>query len=204
MEIFGENIANENEEGIQNDSYIDIIGIIEKINRNIIRFKTTNNIVNIDSKSIAKIFSIIESHQNILDIYINHITIIILSPNESPIINNKENLVNNNLESNNIYSKILDETNIFHINFEQKNQKKVKNKALLKVGNIKIIIYSKSLKKIFRYLDMSLFDMSDYINLVILYLNENNIAEFINRHKIFEKIKLKIKVSWEKRSIIQI
>ena len=186
-----EEVSIKSEEEKEND--IDIIDIIEKNKRNIIRLKSINNCIKIDSKSIEKIFSIIadKNNQNISDIYIDHITINILAQNKLPDINinNDENIGNNSFELDKIFIDILNRADIFYINFGKNNIEKEKNENLLNTENNKNIINEKSLKKIFKYLSKSIIDMSDYINLVILYLNENNNAKFSLEQKILEKYK---------------
>ena len=177
------NISKQSEE--EKANYIDIIDIIEKNNKNIIKIKKTNCILKINSNSIKKIFSLIVDKDNeiLSDMYIDNIIINIYKDNDK-----------NQLESK--YITLLEETEVFQINFD---------------GNInnKCEINRKSLIKIVNYLNKSIIDMSDYINLVILYLSNQNRAEIAKmtiEQKILEKYKKenKTKIEHEIKGIKQL
>jgi len=177
------NISKQSEE--EKANYVDIIDIIEKNNKNIIKIKKTNSILKINSNSIKKIFSLIVDKDNeiLSDMYIDNIIINIYKDNDK-----------NQLESK--YITLLEETEIFQINFD---------------GNInnKCEINRKSLIKIVNYLNKSIIDMSDYMNLVILYLSNQNRAEIAKmtiEQKILEKYKKenKTKIEHEIKGIKQL
>mgnify|MGYP006873137825 CR=1 FL=1 len=168
------NISNQSEE--EKDNYIDIINVIEKSDKNIIKIKKTNCILKINSNSIKKIFSLIIDKENevLSDMYIDNIII--------NIYKNKNNL---KLESK--YITLLEETELFQINFDANI-----NNVQQDLNNNKCEINRKSLKRIVNYLNKSIIDMSDYINLVILYLSNENKAEIAKmtiEQKILEKYK---------------
>lgn len=163
------NISKQSEE--EKDNYVDIIDIIEKSNKNIIKIKKTNCILKINSNSIKKIFSLILDKDNeiLSDMYIDNI-----------IINIYKDKNNFKLESK--YITLLDETHVFQINFDAQQEQ----------NNNKCDINRKSLTKIANYLNKSIVDVSDYINLVILYLSNENkteIAKMTIEQKILEKYK---------------
>lgn len=168
------NISKQSEE--EKENYIDIIDIIEKSNKNIIKIKKTNCILKINSNSIKKIFSLIIDKENeiLSDMYIDNI-----------IINIYKNKNNFKLESK--YITLLEKTEIFQINFDANI-----NNVQQDQNNNKCNINRKSLTKIVNYLNKSIIDMSDYINLVILYLSNENKAEMAKitiEQKILEKYK---------------
>ena len=168
----------------EKDNNIDIIDIIEKINRNFIILKNNNSFIEIDYKSINKIFCLInKAKENISNIYIDYVIINIDNTNNE--LENNNNLNEKNYSENNIsyldnvYINILNKINIFNINFNSK-----------KNNNNNIRINKDSLKKIFGYLNKSLISNSDYINLVILYFeNKNDLAKFAIEQKILNKYK---------------
>ena len=176
-------IFHKNEE--EKDNNIDIIDIIEKINRNFIILKNNNSFIEIDYKSINKIFCLInKAKENLSNIYIDYVIINIDNTNNE--LENNNNLNEKNYSENyisyldNVYINILNKINIFNINF---NSKKNNN-------NNNIRINKDSLKKIFGYLNKSLISNSDYINLVILYFeNKNDLAKFAIEQKILNKYK---------------
>ena len=165
------------------ENNIDIIDIVNKNINNMIYFKRTNTFNIISPKSINKIFSLIlnKDQECLSDIYIDHITINILSSNNQFENNNlNENIIfddNNNSELDNKYINILNNTTTFYINFNFNNNIEIKKKSLL---------------KIFNHLNKSIISNSDYINLVILYLkneNKNDLVKLTIEKKILKKYK---------------
>ena len=181
---------NENEEIFNNDeeedkeNNIDIIGIVNQNNKNIISIKKSDILIPINSKSIYKILSFIldnkkESNETMSDIYIDHITINIISPNDIPISVNTSNenmqIENYNSQPEDTCINILNEAKLFYINFKVDNN---------------IGINKRSLKKIFKFLNQTLIDNLDYINLVILFLkneNQNDLFKYAIEQKILKK-----------------
>ena len=179
----------------ENNDYI--INIIEKSNNNNITFISSNTSSKINIKSIKKIFSLITEKEKLSDMYLDHITINILD------FNSNENKENQNLElnSNNAddepieldikYKTILDKATIFHINLEKNVENNKEESDIAKLNtNIKRTISRRSLTKIFSYLKQSIISMSDYINLIILYLNnenQNDLAKLVIEQKILGK-----------------
>ena len=214
--IQNENNPNEIEEdlfkkNIDEKEYAnDIIDIIESINKNIVIFKTPNNYLKINIKSIKKIFSLISEKDNLSDMYLDHITINIFdfnSNNKNNKLDNKKE-INTNSQNDDIdnseldikYQTLLEKTSIFHINLEN-NLIKNGNEPdkIISNENNKITIDKKSLKKIFSYLNKSLIDMSDYINLIILYLQDENQNDFV---KLLIEQKILGKYSGEPKNIV--
>jgi hypothetical protein len=107
----------------EKEKNIDIINIVKNNNKNIICLKNINTFLNINPKSINKILSLIkdENHEQLSDIYIDHITINIVSQNKESenYLNSNENInkENDNYELEDKYIIILNKTNKFYINF---------------------------------------------------------------------------------------
>ena len=197
--------SNDNEEDLsiksidEKDNNNEIIDIIESGNKNIVLFKSQNNYLKINSKSIKKIFSLLCKKEKLSDMYLEHITINIFdfNPNKNnelegnkKINNNFQNDIIDNIELDIKYQTLLEKTTIFHINLENNLIKNIEPDKIKSNENKKTSIDRKSLKKIFSYLNKSLIDMSDYINLIILYLkdeNQNDFAKLLIEQKILGK-----------------
>ena len=168
---------------------VDIFDIIEKSDKKFINLKTNNSFVKISPYSIEKIFNLIVDSDidNLPDICTDNIVINIVNSNDDLKDTNNnsnnnsdddKNIKNENLELENKYIRVLENADIFFINFESiKNRNEINKNSLI---------------KIFSYLDKSLIDMSDYINLIILYLDKNKkneMAKLSIEHKILGKYK---------------
>jgi hypothetical protein len=125
--------------------------------------------------------------------YLDHITILFdFNPNKKKESRKSETINNTNdeiIELDVKYKTILEKATIFHINLEKTfdNENEDKDK---KNTNIRTSLRRQSLKKIFTYLNESIISMSDYINLVILYLkneNQNDLAKMVIEQKILGK-----------------
>ena len=178
------NKTEEEEEKEEKENNIDIIGIVNQNNNNIIYLKKSNDILKINSKSIFKIFSLIldQTTEHLSDIYIENITINITTPNHPPQnnsnINQNTHIRNTTSELDNTYINILNKSTSFNIN---------SNSDIDTNTNVNITINKKSLEKIFEYLNETIIDNSDFINLIILFLNQENQNELI-KYTIEQKI----------------
>ena len=173
-----------------------IIDIIEKSKKIRILLTSNKTHLKIDLLSLKKIFLLFTEEDQLADMYLDHITIICdFDPNEKKEHKKSETLKNNandeNIKLDVKYKNILEKATIFHINiepnFETDYNNEDKNNTNL---NIKTSVSRISLKKIFAYLNESLISMSDYINLVILYLkneNQNDLAKMVIEQKILGK-----------------
>lgn len=182
----------------EKDNNKDIIDIIESSKNNIISFKSTNSSP-INIKSIKKIFSLLCEKEKLPDMYLDYITINVFdyNPNDNNDIEEiKKNLSINsqkeNIELDIKYKTILEKATLFHINLENNTNNKSKI-------NNKIKLMRNSLKKIFNFLNNSIIDMSDYINLIILYLEDNSQNDFA---KLLIEQKILGKYSGELKKII--
>jgi hypothetical protein len=194
-----ENKNDSNEEVIslksidEKDNNDNIIDIIEKSNKNRISLTSTKTHIKIDIKSLKKIFSYFTEKDQLSDMYLDHITILFdFHPNKKKESRKSETINNTNdeiIELDVKYKTILEKATIFHINLEKTfdNENEDKDK---KNTNIRTSLRRQSLKKIFTYLNESIISMSDYINLVILYLkseNQNDLAKMVIEQKILGK-----------------
>jgi hypothetical protein len=171
------------------ENHNELIDAIEKNNKNIISFKSTNDILKISSKSIKKIFSLMtDDLEKLSDIYLDHVTINIFDfipdQNIAQSSNDKKaNSKNENMELDVKYKTVLDKTTIFNINLDNNINIESNLKSSIKIER-------KSLQKIFSYLSESIIGMSDYINLIILYLkneNQSDLAKLVIEQKILGK-----------------
>ena len=163
---------------------IDIINIVDKINNNIIKFYSSKKILlKTKSKSIKKIFSLIEFKDNLSDIYTEYIIL--------NIINYNNHLKGINNDRNDVldikYEKILEKTILFYINIE-----KTKNENIEDI-NDRIKIQRKSLLKIFSYLNETIITMSDFI-LIIIVLIKEEIENNISNYKINNNFTIDLKI----------
>ena len=158
--------------------------------------KKTNNAINIRNNSILKIFELFcdkNNKENIETNLLNYITC---------IINEGEDLGTQNYANENSvgvcvldapYVELLKQTKNYKINFNIKGIKEnpyediKKNLLLYEEQNNKINIKANSLKKICKFLGKSIFDISDYINVLVLYLNEEEINKAFIQKKIIDK-----------------
>jgi len=149
------------------------------------------NIINVSNKSIFKIMKLFseENYENILSDYI---TFNVLDDNisykEEFALNNQENSIGI-LDAP--FVKLLEQTQNYNINItsapinpldeikkELSNYESQKNK---------ININSISIKKICKYLNKSIYDISDYINILILYLDRNDLNKATIQSTIIDK-----------------
>ena len=187
------NSYNENDISIKSlegkENHNELIDAIEKNNKNIISFKSTNDTLKISSKSIKKIFSLMTNDlEKLSDIYLDHITINIFDfiPNQNTAQSNNDKMTNSkigNMELDVKYKTVLDKTTIFSINLGNNISTENNLKSSIRIER-------KSLQKIFTYLNESIIGMSDYINLIILYLqkeNQSDLAKLVIEQKILGK-----------------
>ena len=168
------------------DKNLDIINIVDVINNNIIKFSQSKKRLKIKSKSIKKIFSLIELKDDLSDIFTDYIILNIITYIRHPKeINNEKN---NELDIK--YEIILEKTNLFYINIE-----KTKNENIEDI-NDRIKIHRKSLLKIFSFLNETIITKSDFILIVIVLIKEeieNNISNYKINNYFMIDLKIPIK-----------
>ena len=201
-------IIQEKENSILNKSFFstdfNFPDLVSKKNFLQIKLESLDFPIQLASKSIKKIFSLISDIKELLENnYLDYITCLIGEANEL----DKQQLLNSNDNPNMhsmlepAYYELLKKTKIYYINIPKLNLDNIINK--------RIILKNSSLEKITSFLNMSVFDISDYIEISILSyqkkeslgekfllraklmgrLNHNNIEDIKNENDIFMGIK---------------
>ena len=170
------------EEGAIN--FLDLLK--DKFYLSVIIYKN-KNIFQISNKSILKIFNLFcLKGENIETLLSDYITFNILDENTSFkddfIINNQENSLGI-LDAP--FIKLLEKTKMYIVNINSMPDKNKKVNYELK--NNKIKIKSKSINKICSFLGKTVYDISDYINILVLYLNDDDINKETIKSKIIDK-----------------
>ena len=151
-------------------------------------FNLKNINLQLSNKSIMKIFNFltdIESGENLENNLTDYITFIILEDNLSY---NKDATVNSIGILETPFKKLLDQTKMYKINIVTSNIDEIKKELLnFEQQNNKINISSKSIEKINKYLNKSIYDISDYIHIVILYDNENDFDKDILKKRLIDR-----------------
>lgn len=144
-------------------------------------------ILQISNKSIIKIFTLLtndEDGDNIENNLTNYITCLMSDDNLSY---NKDATTNSIGVLETPFKKLLDKTKNYKINIVTSKVDEIK-KELLNYAQQKnkIDIKSKSIDKICKYLNKSIYDISDYINIVIIYDDEDYDKELL-KQKLIDK-----------------
>ena len=184
MDTFEEDITNEKDliskDDIEKSNSLAIKSLdetgfdfIELLNEKYILFitlkKLNNTPIQITNKSILKIFKLFcdkDNKENLEENLLNHITCTIAENNDFITINP---VVDNSIGIDILdapYVELLKNTKNYKINFTKKG-----------IGD----------KDIDRFLGKTIFDMSDYINILVLYFNEDEINKIFIQNKILEK-----------------
>ena len=158
----------------------------DKFYLSVIIFKN-KNIFQISNKSILKIFNLFcLKGENIESLLSDYITFNILDENTSF----KDDFINNN-QDNSLgildapFIKLLEKTKIYIVSITSVPEK---NKKLnYELTNNKINLKSKSINKICSFLGKTVYDISDYINILVLYLNDDDINKETIKSKIIDK-----------------
>lgn len=171
----------------------DAINFIELLKEKfflLIKITENKNNIEISNKSILKIFSLFvgkENEDKLEQALNSHITIICLNEN-----NLSKDELNNQDNSNSIleppYVRLLEQTENYEINITPKSDNEPNTIKKLLTNDLmsnKIVIKSSSVEKIFKFLNKSIINMSDYINIMILYLSENSEKEEI-KNKLYD------------------
>ena len=151
-----------------------------------ITLKKTNYPIQISNKSIIKIFEFFcgkNNKENLEEVLLDHIAC---------TINEKEDF--NSMEVLDMpFVELLKKTKNYKINFTKKQKGKKafedikKNLLIYEEQDNKLNVKANSVKKIFKLLGKNIFDMCDYINILVLYLNEDEINKFFIQNKIVDK-----------------
>jgi hypothetical protein len=143
--------------------------LVEKKNFLQIKIEPLELHMKLHSKSIKKIFSLMsENNGELEDNYLDYITCLIGEGDELDkqqlLATNNPQTIQNPLDPS--YYELLNKTKIFYIGIPGLNTNKKINK--------RIILKKNSFEKVSSYLNMSIFDMSDFIEIFILSYQEKD------------------------------
>ena len=171
-------IIQEKDNSIQNKSFnstdLDFPNLVEKKEYFQIKIIFDENMVELPSKSIKKIFSLISGigHEALEDNYLEYITWLIGGGNEIEkqqllTLNGKADNVETNLDP--AYYQLLNKTKIYYINIPKMNK--------LNKINERIKLKNYSLEKIASFLGLDIYDICDFIEICILSFQEKENLE---------------------------
>jgi hypothetical protein len=167
---------------------IDIIDFIKNKLLISIIFTNKNIVQQVPNKSILKIIRMLIEHndnnsdENLENYITQYITFTIFEDNSY-----KVELTGNSigiLDSK--FTKLLEQNKIYKINIATTNENEMKKESL-NDNNNKISISSKSLEKICKYLEKTIYDIYNYINILIIYNNEKDMDKEIIKKKLIDK-----------------
>ena len=177
-----------------NEGEVNLIDIIKNKLQLLIKISYNKNVINISSKSIFKILKSF-TNENIESALSDCITFNVLddsiSYKEDFILNNQDNSIGI-LDAP--YVKLLEITENYKISIASESKTKssldeIKKELLnnYELQKDKINLNAISIKKICKYLNKSIYDISDYINILILYLNKDDINKAQIQNTIIDK-----------------
>ena len=150
-------------------------------------FNSSEEAIEIPTDTIKKILSKIETENDNLEImYSKYVTALILDNDNSL---NKEDLLapdENIGVLDTVFVQLLDQTKKYHISFPN-NENNIRQGLLYDINKNKIPIQSNSIKKICSFLNKNIYDISDYINIILLNMNEEISSNLIFKNKILDK-----------------
>ena len=172
----------------------------------IVNLKKSNESLQMRNKSILKIFELFNNKKNkdsFEEILIEHITCIIKDDFDTINHGNENSIGNEILDGR--YVELLNQTKIYKISFTKKGIGNtviddMKKNLLIyeEEQKNKLSVKSSSIKKICKLLGKTIFDMSDYINVLLVYLNEDEINTIFIQNKILDKYnKIEEKIIFE-------
>lgn len=151
-------------------------------------FTNKNIFQQVPNKSILKIIKMLIEHnennsdENLENYITQYITFTISDDNSY-----KVELTGNSIGILDYkFTKLLEQTKIYKINITTSNEDEMKKESI-NYDNNKINISSKSLDKICKYLDKTIFDIYNYINILIIYNNEKDMDKEIIKKKLIDK-----------------
>ena len=143
--------------------------LIERKNFLQIKIESLEYLIPLKSKSIKKIFLLISNNDQgtLEENYLDYITCLIGGGDEldkqQVITQNEHQILQNVLEPS--YYELLSKTTTYYIDISKLNNNKI---------NKKITLRNNSLGKIASFLNMNIFDMSDYIEIFIISYQEDD------------------------------
>ena len=201
MALLEEGIANEKDLSISeksnsllikslNEGEFNLMDILNDKFLFLITININKNAINITNRSTFKIFKLL-CNENIESMLSDYITFNILDDNFSY----KDENLNNQESSFGIldapFVKLLDKTQSYKININKAPASALdeikKDLSTFETQKNKIDIKSKSIHKICKFLCKSIYDLSDYINITILFLNIDDINKATIQNTIINK-----------------
>ena len=191
-------IIQDKDNSVQNKSFystdLDLPDLVTKKDYFKIKLINDEDSIDLSSKSIKKIFSLIsgEGHEMLEDNYLDYITWLIglgdeLEKQQLLTTNEKIDNEENNLNS---YFELLNKTKIYYINIPKLNKYNQINK--------RIKLRNTSLNKISSFLGLDIYDISDFIEIFILsFTNKDNLE---NKKSIKSKLIEKFNNEYNKES----
>ena len=181
-------IIEEKENSIMNKSFFstdfNFGDLVERKNYLQVKLDKQEYYLQIHSKSIKKIFFLISDNKEdeLEDNYLEYITCLIGEDEQDKqqlFSQNNNQMIQNVLEPS--YYELLNKTKIYYIDIPNLYNKKRYKKIILKKN---------SLEKISSLLDMNIFNMSSYIEIIILTYNENDSLgeKFLFKAKLMGKL----------------
>ena len=176
------------------DENVHFLELLEEKFFLVVTFKKSNESLQMKNKSILKIFELFNNKDNLEESLLEHITCIINEKDDFDTINHGvENSIGNGILDNR-YAELLKQTKIYKISFTKKGIENqfvddMKKNLLIyeEEQKNKLNVKSYSIKKICKLLGKTIFDMSDYINILLFYLNEDEINTIFIQNKILDK-----------------
>ena len=154
-----------------------------------ISFNNSKNYFQIKNKSIFKIFNLFtvtNNDENIENNLTDYITCTFLEEDNNSY--NKEITANSLTVLDTPYKNLLEQTKKYKINITNSKIEEIKKDLLNNNNqNNKIDLDSKSIERISKFLNKTKFDISDYINILILYNEDNDFDQDIIKKKLIDK-----------------
>lgn len=165
-------------------NFIDILKSKQNLSVNVV---PTNDFAQLSPKSIIKIISLFTEDESLEQSLLEYITCIIFDDN----IYKDDTINSQDIEPSDApYIRLLDQTKNYWISFTQSNFGNKKTSLIsfnYDINKRKILVETKVLERIFRFLGSNVYDMSEYINVLILCMNENETDENNIKNKIINK-----------------
>ena len=175
-----------------NDGDFNLMDFLKEKFLLLITIYRNKNTINISNRSTFKIFQLL-SNENIESNLSEYITFNVLDDN---FLSYKDEAILNNQECSlgildAPFVKLLDKTKSYKININKAPASPIeeikKDLSNFEAQKNKIDIKSKSINKICKFLCKSIYDMSDYINIVILFLSIDDINKETIQNTIIKK-----------------
>ena len=173
MSLSDKDIVQDKDNSVLNKSFFstdfNFPDLIERKNFLQIKIESLEYLIPLKSKSIKKIFLLISNNDQgtLEENYLDYITCLIGGGDEldkqQVITQNEHQILQNVLEPS--YYELLSKTTTYYIDISKLNNNKI---------NKKITLRNNSLGKIASFLNMNIFDMSDYIEIFIISYQEDD------------------------------